>query len=539
MKNLKDENAKEVDIIGQFGVGFYSSFMVSDNLEVRTRSPYSNKGYLFKSNGTEHYEIEEIEKETIGTEIKLYIRDNVLEDKEVKENYDEFLDDYRIRSLVKKYSDYVRYPINMYVTKSEPKYNELGEQVEGEYEEVKSLETLNSQIPLWKKNKREVDEEQLNEFYKSKYYDYQDPIFSMFLNVEGLIEYNALLFIPKKPPYDLYSDKYEKGLQLYTKGVFIMDKCKELIPDYLRFVKGLVDSSDLSLNISREILQQNRDLVKIHNSIEKKIISELTKCLNNDEDKYIEFFNNYGINLKYGVYDKYVEKKDLLKDLIIYNTINQEKMISLKKYVENMKEGQKFIYYASAKTKEQVLAMPQMDLIKKHDYDVLILKDEIDEFVINVLNKYNDIEFKSVNQGDLDLLDKEEKEKIEDLNKEKKDILTKIKEYLKDEVKDVRLSSRLYDSPVCLVSGDGLSFEMEKVLSQMPNNNEIKADRILEINPNHDLFIAIEKLSENDELLEDYSKLLLDQALLMENLPIKDPVSFTKRMCKLMVNSIK
>ena len=519
INNLSKDDAKsEIEIIGQFGVGFYSSFMVAKKVVVDTKSYKDEKSYRFVSEGTETYEIDEIEKDDNGSEITLYLRDNNDE-----EDYDKFLDEYMIESLVKRYSDYVKYPIKMEV----------------EEDDKVVVKTLNSMIPLWKKAKSEVSEEMLNEFYKAKFNEYIDPLISLHVNTEGMISYNALLFIPSKAPYDLYSEKYEKGLQLYTKGVFIMEKCKELLPDYLRFVKGLVDSSDLSLNISREILQQNRQLEKIASSIEKKILSELGKLKENDFDKYVEFFNTFGLNLKWGVYDGFGINKDKLKDLLIYNSINEEKMISLKQYVENMKENQEYIYFASSTNKEAVLAMPQMDLIKKQGYDVLVLSDNIDEFVMTILSEYDGKKFKSINQGDLDLLSNEEKEKINEVKKEKQDLILKLKDVLKDDVSDVVISERLSDSPVCLVSGEGLSLEMEKVLASNPAGENAKANKILEINPNHELFKAIENIyNENDEQsLTDYAELLLSQALLMEGFPLKDPVKFSNTMCKLMVKA--
>ena len=536
MSEGNDSKEKEIEIIGQFGVGFYSAFMVAKELIVETRSMHSDKAYRFTSTGTETYEIEEINKEDVGSKITLFLRD-----KTDDYDYDKFLDEYEIESLIKKYSDYVKYPIKMEVKEVVNKKDADGKEIENETEEVTVNKTLNSMVPLWKKAKGDVTEEMLNEFYKSKFYDYLDPMISLQVNTEGMISYNALVFIPTKPPYDLYSEKYEKGLQLYTKGVFIMEKCKELIPDYLRFVRGLVDSSDLSLNISREILQQNKQLEKIASSLEKKILAELNRLKENEFDKYGKFFDAYGLNLKWGVYENYGANKDKLKDLLLYKSINQDNYISLKQYVEQMKEKQEFIYYVSASNKDQVLAMPQMDLIKKQGYDVLILKDNIDEFVMTILKEYDGKQFKSINQGDLDLLSKEEKDELEKVKEEKEPLINKLKEILKDQVKDVVISKRLTSSPVCLVSSDGLSFEMEKVLAQNPVSSDAKADKILEINPNHDLFKAIEKIyNENDESsLEDYAELLYSQALLMEGFKLKDPVKFSDTMCKLMIKASK
>jgi len=525
-KELNDN----IDIIGQFGVGFYSAFMVASLIEVKTRSLFDNTGYLFKSKGEDTFEIEEIIKESTGTEIILHLRDN-----DDEYNYDDFLEEWKIKELVKQYSDYVRYPIKMEVTNSV-----LKEGTTDEYEEVVEVEVLNSMTPLWKKSKNETSEEEYNEFYKQKFYDYKDPLMHILLNIEGNLEYTSLLYIPSDVPYNLYSEKYEKGLQLYCKGVFIMDKCKELLPDYLRFVKGIVDSSDLNLNISREMLQKSKILKDIADNIEKKIVNKLLGLMKDDYEKYVDFFKNFGINLKFGVYDNYGLKKDLLKDLIIYNTINEDQMISLKQYVEKMKENQEFIYYASARNKEQVNAMPQMDLVKKQGYDVLILSDDVDEFLISILREYDNKKFKSINQGDLDLLEKEEKDKIDKLNDEKKPILQALKESLQDKVKDVVISKRLADSAVCLVSGDGLSFEMEKVLANMPNNQEVKAEKILEINANHALFKTLENVYLNNPFeLAKYASLLYNQALLIEGFSIENPVEFSNLMCELMIKSAK
>ena len=536
MKNLSDKTeAEKVEIIGQFGVGFYSAYMVASKVIVKTKSPFADQAYQFESTGTDSYSIEEIDWEgESGTKIILYLRDNTEED-----SYDEFLETYRIKALIKKYSDYIRYPVTMYITKSVPK-EKTDENAETEYEDVTELNTLNSMLPIWKKKKSEVTEEELNEFYRQKFQDYQDPLANIFINVEGALNYTALVFIPKKAPYDLYSDKYERGIQLYSKGVFIMEKCKDLVPDYLRFIKGLVDSSDLSLNISREILQQNRELEKIATNVEKKIVSKLENMLKNDREKYLEFFNTYGINLKYGVYDKFGLKKDLLKDLLIYQTTNKDEMVTLKEYIEAMPEGQECIYYASGKDKAAVLALPQMDLIKKQGYDVLVLTDDVDEFAIMVMQEYEGKQFKSINQGDLDILSENEKQKLEEISEDKKSMLDKIKEALKDDVKDVVISKRLTDSPVCLVSEDGMSFEMERVMAQVPNGRGLKATRILEINPHHKLFETLENLyNDNDSSLADYAKLLYSQALLIEGFKLDNPVEFSNKMCELMIKSAK
>lgn len=533
MEKIQDKSEKEkVEIIGQFGVGFYSAYMVSNLVTVYTKSPYSDKGYKFISSGTESYEIDEIDGNSLdeGTKIELKIKEDT---EDVK--YSEFLEEYKIRDLIKKYSDYIRYPVKTLVTRSAIKNEESNE-----YETTSSLETINSMLPIWKKKKNEVTDEELNEFYKQKYFDYQDPLAHIFINIEGALNYTALLFIPKKAPYDLYSENFEKGLQLYSKGVFIMDKCKDLIPDYFRFVKGLVDSSDLSLNISREILQQNTELSKIASNVEKKIASKLENLLKNDREVYKEFFENYGVNLKYGVYDKYGLKKELLQDLILFKTVNSDDYLSLNEYVESMLEGQDDIYYASAKTKEAVKAMPQMDIIKSKGYNVLVLTDEVDEFMLQVMGEYKGKKFKSISQGELDLIDKEEEKKINEIQEDKKSMLERIKEALKDDVCDVVISKRLTDSPVCIVSTNGLSLEMEKVLDKMPNAKDVKADKILEINSKHQLFDALERLfNDNDPAFDDYAQLLYSQALLIEGFKLKDPVSFSNKMCELMIKSSK
>ena len=527
IEKIEKENTPDVDIIGQFGVGFYSAFMVGSKVEVYTKSVNSNQGYLFTSDGLDSYEIEEIEKEDFGSKIVIYLKEDT---EDVK--YSDYLEEYTIKDLVKKYSDYVRYPIKTWVTKYDD--NDENEEASSTLE----LETINSMLPIWKKNKSEITEEELNNFYKSKFMDYQDPITSIHVNVEGMLTYNALLFIPKKPMFD-FNNQNERGLQLYTKGVFILDKCKDLIPEYLRFIKGLVDSADLPLNISREMLQEDKAIKKIASNVEKKILSELGRMLKNDREKYEEFFDAYGVNMKFGLYEDYGVKKDSLKDLIILNSLNEEKRITFAEYKEKMIEGQSFIYYAVGKDKDTVLNLPQMDLIKNKGYDVLILSDDVDEFMIQMLGEYEETKFKSINQGDLDLIDEEESKKIDELKETKKDLLESIKTNL-PEVKEVILSKRLVDAPCCLSAGEGLSFEMERVLQQQNPNRAIKAERILEINPNHDVFKAIEKTYENNkENLGKYANLLYTQALLMEGILPSDPKGFAESLCELMINSVK
>ncbi|MBN2540485.1 MAG: molecular chaperone HtpG [Bacilli bacterium] len=533
LKNMKGKEMKESDLIGQFGVGFYSAFMVSKKVEIITKSAFSDTAYKWTSVGEDEFTIEETNREERGTQITLTIRKN-----EDEENYDEFLETYKIRSLVKKYSDYVKYPITMEREKSIPKLDADGNEIEGEYDTMIENETLNEMVPIWKKNKSEITDEELHEFYKTAYYDYNDPMFHIWTDVEGLLTYKSIIFVPSKAPQNLYSEKYEKGLQLYAKGVFVMDKCKELVPDYLRFIKGLVVSPDLNLNISREMLQHNRQLMKIQKNLEKKIVNELEKTLKNDREKYETFWKEFGVNIKYGIYDNFGTNKELLQDLVIFETVNEDKLITLKEYVEKMPKEQKEIYYGSAHTKAALKATPQMDLIKSKGYDVLVLSDEIDEFMISILGEYDKKPFKSINKGNLDIADESEKELVKDLETKNVDLLTKIKEVLKDEVEEVKLSTRLKESPVCLVSGDDLSFEMEKVISQLPGDQEVKAKKILEINPQHELFQAIETIyRDHPEEIEDYASILYNQALLIEGLEIKDPVAFSNKMVKILIKA--
>jgi len=526
LEKIEKENTPDVDIIGQFGVGFYSAFMVASHVKVETKSVNSDKAYVFESEGLESYSIDETTKEDFGTKITLYLREDTEDEK-----YSEYLDEYKIKELVKKYSDYVRYPIQTWVTKYDPKDDK--DDKNSEPKTHLELETINSMLPIWKKNKSEVTDEELNNFYKSKFLDYQDPITSIFVNVEGMLTYNALLFIPKKPFYDFYSDRNERGLQLYTKGVFILDKCKELIPEYLRFVKGLVDSADLPLNISREMLQEDRAIKKIATNVEKKILAELSRMLKNDREKYEEFFKDYGINLKYGLYENYGEKKDQLKDLIILESYNEGKKITFAEYKEKMAEGQKNIYYAAGKDKDSVSRLPQMDLLKKKGYDVLILSDDVDEFMIQVLKSYENIEFKSINQGDLNLIDEEESKHIDELKDSKKDLLENIKKALTG-VSDVILSKRLTDAPCCLSAGEGVSFEMERVLKAQ--HSDVKADRVLELNPNHEMFNKLEEAYNTDKALGDkYAKILYGEALLLEGIVPDDPKEFTSQITELLL----
>jgi len=525
---------KDLDIIGQFGVGFYSAFMVAREVIVRTRSPYADTGYEWRSTGESTYTIETIDKDDIGTSVIIVLRED---DEEHEAYYSEYLEENTIERIVKKYSDYIRYPIRMEKTKTKEKEDE-----EVEAETYKEVETLNSMVPIWQKPKSELDDEALNEFYKRQFNEFEDPLKVIHTSVEGLITYTALVFIPKKPPYDFFTEKYEKGLQLYSKGVFIEDKNKALVPEHFRFVKGLVDSSDLSLNISREMLQHNRQLRKIAQHLEKKIKSELEKMLKNDREKYIEFYEAYGTILKYGIYDQFGANKDKLKDLIMFKTSKSDEYVTLSEYIERMPGPQEAIYYASGKNKDQIMNLPQMDAVKEKDYEVLFFTEDVDEFMVQFLTEYEDVPFKSIQQGENDLLDEDKKEEIEEQQKEHSKLIKSLKKALKDKVKDVRLSGRLKDSPVCLVSGEGLSLEMEKVLKQMPQSQaqELQAEKILEINPDHELFQALKSVHEKDKRkVEDYANLLYHQALLIEGYPIENPKEVSDLMAQLMVEATK
>ncbi len=533
VEEMDDASKADVDIIGQFGVGFYSGFMVADLIEVYTKSPLDEKGYKFTSEGLDSYTIDEVETEE-GTKIVLHLRPNT-EDI----NYDNYLDEYTIKELVRKYSDYIRYPIKTWVTK----YNTLDEKDEDgnpKTEETKELETINSQTPIWKKDKKDATDEEINSFYKSKFSDWQDPLVTIWSSVEGNVTYKSLLFIPAKAPYDLYNSNYEKGLQLYTKGVFVIDKCKELIPDYLKFVKGLVDTEDLPLNISREMLQEDKALTQIAKSVESKILSELKKLLEKDREKYEKFFEAYGVNLKYGIYENFGAKKDKLQDLILFESVNSDKKITLKEYKEKMVEGQKNIYFASAQNKEQVLKLPQIDSIKAKGFDCLVLTDHVDEFMLQVLREYDKVEFKNINSSDLDLLSDAEKEEIKQTETDNKELLDAIKSSLPD-LKEVKISTRDLSSACMLSSGEGLSFEMEKVLNaQQDTDGKVRAERILEINPKSELFTLIkESYSTDKDSIKDLAELLYDEALINQGLSLADTKRFTTLLENLMTKSLK
>lgn len=524
---FKSENKldEDVDIIGQFGVGFYSAFMVAKEVTVRSKAYGSDKAFQWISEGADGYQIGECDKDTVGTEIVLKLKDDTEDEK-----YSDFLDQYKIKSLVKKYSDYIRFPIKMDVTKSR-----LKEGTENEYEDYTEMEILNSMIPIWRKNKSELKDEDYNSFYKDKFYDFTDPLMHIHTKTEGTATYNALLYIPSKVPYDYYSKEYEKGLQLYSSGVLIMDKCGDLLPDHFSFVKGLVDSEDLSLNISREMLQHDRQLKLIAKSLERTIKNELTKLLKNDREKYEEFYKAFGLQLKFGVYNNYGMNKDSVKDLIMFYSSKEKKLVTLEEYVDRMTEDQKYIYYACGETTARIDSLPQTELVKDKGYEILYFTDNVDEFAIKMLMNYKEKEFKSVSAGDLDLDTPEEKEEIKAKEEESKDLFKFMEEKLSGKVKTVRLSKRLKTHPVCLTSEGEVSVEMEKVLNAMPNDQKVSADKILEINPEHPVFETLKSIYGNDdEKLEKYSRLLYNQALMIEGLPVEDPVEFSNLVCELM-----
>lgn len=533
---LKEAKEKQdLNIIGQFGVGFYSAFMVASKIEVLTKT-YNGQGYLFTSDGQESYTIEEKDKETTGTQITIYLKKS---SKEV--DYDSYLEQYKIKNLVKKYSDYIRYPIKMMVTKSEQVLDKDGKPVEGKYEDKQVLETLNSMIPLWKKNKSEVTDEDLNEFYKNKFNDYENPLASLFVRVDGKITYDALLFIPSHIPYNLYSDSYERGLQLYSKGIFIKDKCQELIPDYLKFVKGLVDSGDFSLNISREMLQQSPIMQKISENVEKKIVDKLKDIKKTDFDKYVTFWKNFGELVKYGIYSTYGAKKELLQDTLIFHSLNNEdKYISLADYKEKMAKDQKYIYFVSGENLDAIKLLPQLEKYRKNNVDVLLLDQKIDEFAIMMLHDYDKVEFKSISDESANEVSKEEQEKIDSVTADNKRLFDTLKEALAGKVNDVVVSSKLVDAPVCVSTKDGLSLEMEKTLNEQPGAEDtVKAEKILELNPNHPLFEAFTKIQNDDELVKNYASVLYEEAMLLEGREIVDKKAFVDKINELFIRAMK
>ena len=524
------EHKEDIDIIGQFGVGFYSAFMVASRVTVYSRPYGSDEAWKWESRGVEGYTIEPCEMDGHGTKIVLTLKEN-----EGEENYDEFLDPHRVSALVKRYSDYIRYPIRMDMPARRLK--EGCPEDKPEYEDYTEHETLNSMVPIWKKNKSELKDEDYNNFYKEKYFDFEDPALVIHSSTEGAATYNALLFIPARAPFNYYSRDYEKGLQLYASGVLIMDRCADLLPDCFSFVKGLVDSQDLSLNISREMLQHDRQLKVIAGRLEKKIHSELLSMLKNDREKYEKFWKNFGLQLKFGVYNDYGAKKDLLQDLLLFHSSSEEKLVTLSEYVGRMKESQKYIYYACGETVEKIGLLPQTELLRDQGYEILYLTDDVDEFALRMLFKYEDKEFKSVADKDLGLETEEEKEEIKKQNEENKDLLGFLRDALDGKVKEVRLSSRLKSHPVCLSSDGMVSLEMEKVLSAMPGEQKPKAERVLEVNASHPVFAAMRKLYGDEggrDRLKQYAFLLYSQALLIEGMSIDDPVAFSNAICDLM-----
>ncbi|MCH5180446.1 MAG: molecular chaperone HtpG [Erysipelotrichales bacterium] len=534
VKKLKEAtDQKDFNIIGQFGVGFYSAFMVADKVEVLTKTA-NGKAFLFTSDGKDSYTIEDAKKDDNGTIITIYLKKSTNE-----VNYDTYLEEYSLKNIVKKYSDYIRYPIKMLCSHQKKKLDAEGKELD-EYETIIEDETLNSMIPLWRKNKNEVNEEELNNFYKEKFSDYEDPLISLFVRVDGNITYDSLLYIPSHVPYDLYSDAYEKGLELYSKGIFIKEKCPELIPDYLKFVKGLVDSPDFNLNISREILQQSPMMKKISENIEKKIVGRLNELMKEDFDQYVKFFEAFGEHLKFGIYSTYGAKKDLLENLLIYHSLlNDDKYTSLKDYKEKMQNEQKYIYYASGESLDSIKLLPQIEKYRKRGIDVLLLDKRIDEFAIMMLREFDKVEFKSISDESADELSNEEKEKIENVTNDNRRLLDTIKDALKAEVDNVVISSKLVDAPVCLSTKDGLSLEMEKTLNEQPGmEQEVKAQKVLEINPEHDLFKALSLKQGDDALVKEYASLLYDEAMLLEGREIKNRGDFVAKLNSLMIKAL-
>lgn len=522
-ENADNEKTDDISVIGQFGVGFYSSFMVADKVEVISKAFGENVAHKWVSTGADGYTIEECEKENAGSEITLYVK----EDTE-NEDYSKYLEQYTIDELVKKYSDYIRYPIVMEMSHQVPDPDK-----EGEYITEVSEETLNSMVPLWRKNKSEIKPEEYNEFYKQKFMDYNNPLYVIHTKTEGQATFDALLYIPENPPYDFYSKEYEKGLQLYSNGVLIMDKCADLLPDYFSFVKGLVDSADLSLNISREMLQHDHQLKIIAKAIDKKIKNELTKMLKNDREKYEKFFKTFGLQLKYGVYANYGMEKDGLKDLLLFETSADEKPTTLKEYVGRMAESQNDIYYACGENAQKIALLPQVEAVKAKGYEVLYFTDEVDEFAIQMLMEYDGKHFVNVCKDDLDLSTDAEKEAMTKKNEDAKGLLDKMKEALDGKVTAVKLTNKLGSHPVCLSAEGYVSLEMEKVLNSMPGANQgVKAQLVLEVNADHPI---VEKLkSVDDDTLKKYTNLLYSSARLIAGLDLENPTEFSDNLAQMM-----
>jgi molecular chaperone HtpG len=524
---FKSENeVKEgYDIIGQFGVGFYSSFMVADTVTVISRALGSEEASKWESNGVEGYTIEACEKDSVGTEIILKIKDNTEDEK-----YDDYLNEYRLKSIIKKYSDFIRYPIKMDITSSR-----LKEGSETEHEEYQEEQVVNSMIPVWKKNKFELKDEDYDNFYQEKHFGYDKPMRHIHIDVDGAVRYNAILYIPESTPYDFYTKEYEKGLELYSNGVMIMQKCSDLLPDYFGFVKGIVDSEDLSLNISREMLQHDRQLKFIAKNIKSKIKGELEILLKNDREKYEKFYEAFGRTLKYGVYSEYGSNKETLQDLLMFHSSKEKKLVTLEEYVSRMPEDQKHIYYASGESLERIEKLPQLEMVLEKGYEVLYLTEDIDEFALKMLMKFKEKDFKSVSSGDLGI---EDNDKTDDVSEtENKALFDEMKTLLTGKISAVKASKKLKKHPVCLSNEGDLTIEMEKILSQMPNggDNHMKAQKVLEININHEVFTALKDAYGADkDKFNLYTGLLYNQALLIEGLPITDPLEFTNNICKIM-----
>ena len=537
----ENETGGKVDVIGQFGVGFYSAFMVASRVTVRSRAFGAQEAWQWESTGAEGYTIEPCDKEDVGTEVILVVKEN-----EGEEHYDEFLDDWRLAGIVKKYSDYIRYPIKMLREKSRAiegtDKDEEGHYKAPEYETYTEDETLNSMVPIWKRDKKKVKDEEYAQFYKDKFGDYSDPARVIQSKTEGTATFNALLFIPSRTPYNYYTKEYEKGLQLYSSGVLIMEKCADLLPDYFSFVKGLVDSEDLSLNISREMLQHDSQLKLIKTTLERKIKTELAAWLKNDREKYEEFFKNFGLQLKMGCYASYGMNKELLQDLLLFHSAKENKLVTLREYYEAMPEDQKYIYYAAGESTDRLAKLPAAERVLDKGFDILYLTDDVDEFMLQMLRSYGDKEkekeFRNISADDLGIETDAEKEEVKAKNEENKELFEAMKEALDGKVTEVRLSQRLKSHPVCLSSSGPLSIEMEKVLNSMPAQQEkVKSEKVLELNGEHEVFAALKRLFEagDKEKLAAYSEILYDQALLIEGLALEDPVAYANNVCKLMV----
>lgn len=513
------------DIIGQFGVGFYSAFMVADTVTVISRALGSDGAYKWESKGVEGYTIEPCTKDSVGTDVILKLKPNTDD-----EDYDKYLDEYELKSLIKKYSDFIRYPIKMNVTESRLKKGS-----DKEYEDYTEEKVINSMVPIWKKNKNELTPEDYDNFYSDKHYGYDKPFKHIHISVDGAVSYNAILYIPSKMPYDFYTKDYRKGLELYANGVLIMDRCPDLLPDYFGFVKGVVDSEDLSLNISREMLQHNRQLNLIAKNIKNKIREELLNTLKNERDKYDEFFSEFGRQLKYGVYMEFGANKEDLQDLLMFYSSKEKKLVTLNEYVSRMPKEQKYIYYASGESVDRIEKLPQAELVRDKGYEILYFTDEVDEFTINMLMKYKDKEFRSISGKDIGIEPEEDKNKSESDEKKEQEIFAAMKEILSGKVKDVKASNRMKEHPVCFSNEGDITIEMEKVLNTMPNNQKVKADKVLEINTNHDVFKSLKNAYENDrDKFNLYTNLLYSQALLIEGLPVEDPLEFSNDICSIM-----